>query len=96
VHKTIEAGRVMRNEISETIFDMAENEATLEELVSLAAGTRAQDAWAKGDVQQGLISLGQIVGIIHDIPTVKEAVDRIIAEAAEILNRLERLRVAAR
>jgi nitronate monooxygenase len=94
VHKTIEAGRVMRNEISEKIIEMAENEATLEELVSLGAGTRARDAWAKGDVQQGVISLGQIVGIIHDIPTVKEVVDQIIDEAAEILNRLDRLRMA--
>ncbi|UCC59985.1 MAG: nitronate monooxygenase [Dehalococcoidia bacterium] len=96
VRKTIEAGRVMRNEISETIFEMAENEATLEELVSLGAGARARDAWVKGDVQQGLISLGQIVGIIHDIPTVKEVVDQIIDEAAEILNRLDRLQVASR
>jgi len=92
MRKTIEAGRVMRNELTERIIEMAENEATLEDLVSLAAGSRAQEAWARGDVQQGLISLGQVVGIIHDIPTVQEAVDRVIDGAREIVGRLDRLR----
>lgn len=92
LHKSIEAGRVMRNEISEKILEMAEKDATLEELISLAGGTRAREAWAKGDVQQGLTSLGQVVGLIHDIPTVKEAVENIINGAKEILNRLNRLR----
>jgi nitronate monooxygenase len=88
LHKTIEAGRIMRNEIAEKIREMAENDATLEELVSLAGGPRAREAWAKGDVQHGLISLGQVVGLIQDIPTVKEAVDSIITGARKIVERL--------
>jgi nitronate monooxygenase len=92
MRKTIEAGRVMRNELSQRLIEMADNEATLDELVSLAAGTRAQDAWARGDVEQGLISLGQVVGIIHDVPSVGEVVQSIVSGAREILDRLERLR----
>ncbi len=31
-------------------------------------------------------SAGQIQGLIHDVPTVKELVERIVAEAEEIIN----------
>jgi len=35
----------------------------------------------EGNWQDGVIPLGQITGIIHDTPTVKELIDRLIAEA---------------
>jgi len=41
-------------------------------------------------------SCGMVAGLIHDIPTVKELIDRIMAEADEIIaKRLERFRAAA-
>ena len=34
---------------------------------------------------EGIISCGQGIGLVHDVPTVKELFDSIIAEAAEIV-----------
>jgi len=49
-----------------------------------------------GQMDAGGWSCGMVAGLIHDIPTVKELIDRIMAEADEIISkRLERFRSAA-
>jgi nitronate monooxygenase len=39
-----------------------------------------------GDVDAGAWSCGMVAGLIHDIPTVKELIDRIMSEAEVIIN----------
>jgi nitronate monooxygenase len=39
----------------------------------------------EGDVDAGVWSCGMVAGLIHDIPTVKELIDRIMAEANAII-----------
>ncbi|HET7787536.1 MAG TPA: nitronate monooxygenase family protein [Myxococcales bacterium] len=41
----------------------------------------------EGDVEAGAWSCGMVAGLIHDIPTVKELVDRIMKQAEEIIRR---------
>lgn len=41
-----------------------------------------------GDVVQGGLGTGQVVGVIKDIPTCQELIERITSEAGKILNRL--------
>jgi nitronate monooxygenase len=44
-----------------------------------------------GDMDAGAWSCGMVAGLIHDVPTVKELIDRIMAEAeAIIVDRLSR------
>jgi nitronate monooxygenase len=38
-----------------------------------------------GDMDSGAWSCGMVAGLIHDIPTVKELIDRIMAEAEGII-----------
>lgn len=82
--------RVFRNETVEDVLEKEKQGATLKDLIPLIAGATARDAWARGDVTHGLTACGQVVGLIHNIPTVKEAVDSIIKEATAILDRLHR------
>jgi len=42
-----------------------------------------------GDMDAGAWSCGMVAGLIHDIPTVKELIDRIMADAERLI--LERL-----
>ena len=35
----------------------------------------------EGDMEAGAWSCGMVAGLIHDVPTVKELIDRIMAEA---------------
>ncbi len=64
---------------------MEENGATLEELAPLLSGLRGLKALQTGEMEDALIACGQVVGLIKDIPTVKELIDGIIAEAENIL-----------
>ena len=44
----------------------------------------------EGDIQAGAWSCGMVVGLIHDIPTCKELIERTVAEATQIIRgRLE-------
>ena len=40
--------------------------------------------YEKGDLDAGIISCGQGVGMAHDIPTVEELFDRIITQASDV------------
>jgi nitronate monooxygenase len=49
----------------------------------------------RGEMDAGAWSCGMVVGLIHDIPTCKELIDRIMSEAEAIIRgRLERLLAA--
>ncbi len=45
-------------------------------------------ATEEGDMARGVLPVGQVTGLIHDVPTVAERIDRIIAEATAIEKRL--------
>ena len=46
-------------------------------------------ALVDGKVESGVLPSGQVVGVIDDLPTCKDLIDRIIAEADKILENLE-------
>ena len=49
----------------------------------------------EGDMEAGAWSCGMVAGLIHDIPTCKELIDRVMAEADAIINqRLQRFAAA--
>ena len=82
--------RVMRNAVSQEVVQIERaGGAKFEDVAHLVAGTRGRDALANGDTDGGIWSAGMVQGLIHDVPTVKDLVDRIVAEAeALIRNRL--------
>jgi nitronate monooxygenase len=48
-----------------------------------------------GDMDAGAWSCGMVAGLIYDIPTVKELIDRIMSEAEQLVrSRLERMLAA--
>ncbi len=83
--------RVVRTPYTEKIGEMERKGAKLEELLPLLSGQRGRVAYDTGDFSQASISVGQTVGLIHDIPTAKEIIDRIISEAQVIIQRLHKL-----
>lgn len=46
-----------------------------------------------GNPELGVMATGQVVGLIDDVPTVAELIDRIVAEAEAVLARLTRVHV---
>jgi nitronate monooxygenase len=83
--------RVMRNAVSQEVVQIERaGGAKFEDVQHLVAGTRGRDALTNGDTDGGIWSAGMVQGLIHDIPTVQELVDRIISEAESLIRgRLE-------
>ena len=44
-----------------------------------------------GDTRQGVLPVGQVTGLLHDIPTVSEVIERMVVEAGATRRRLNRV-----
>jgi NAD(P)H-dependent flavin oxidoreductase YrpB (nitropropane dioxygenase family) len=80
--------RVLKTALSLKVLEMEENGATLEELLPMITGLQGKKALEEGDINTGVIASGQCVGLIHDIPSVKDIFTSILAEAAAAGRRL--------
>jgi len=80
--------RVWINEAAKRCRDMESSQAGVTEILSIVAGQKAKKMYDTGELDGGVVSCGQGVGLCHDIPTVQELFDRIMSEAEEILARL--------
>jgi NADH:quinone reductase (non-electrogenic) len=79
-------GRVARNSVSDKVLEIsARAEATFADIAELVRGSKGRQALETGDLDAGLIWAGQVQGLIHDIPTVAELVDRIVNDAQRII-----------
>ncbi len=83
--------RVVKTDYTQKILEMEEKGATLEELLPLLSGERGKSALASGDFNNATMTVGQVVGLIRDIPTVKEIIDGIISEAKLIVQNLHNI-----
>lgn len=62
------------------------------QMARMAIGFKAFEVGTiNGDNKKGILPLGQVTGIIHDTPTVKQAIDRIMSEAKKTESRLAKM-----
>ena len=80
--------RILRNPAAEKVLEMEKQGATLEELAPFITGKEGEKLLETGDLDKGLLGVGQVVGLIHDIPTVKQLIDGIVHEAEEVISHL--------
>ena len=80
--------RVVATDFARRILEMEDKGTTLEELLPMIDGRRQKQALDKGETDQAMIPCGQVVGLMDDIPTVKEIIDDIIREASKTGKRL--------
>ncbi|HEY0107165.1 MAG TPA: nitronate monooxygenase family protein [Rhizomicrobium sp.] len=85
--------RVAKNAISDQVVAIEKKGgATFEDVRDLVAGTRGAGVLDKGEMDAGIWSAGQTQGLIHDIPTCKDLVEHIMAQAMAIVrDRLDRM-----
>jgi nitronate monooxygenase len=81
--------RIFRNGVATKVAELEARPqgATIEELAPLVAGSEGRRLMNEGDLEAGIWSAGQVIGLIHDVPTVRELVDRIVADAEAIIAR---------
>ncbi|MDA3896364.1 MAG: nitronate monooxygenase [Desulfobacteraceae bacterium] len=82
--------RALRNEIMERVAKVEEAGGDLSELLPLISGERAKKVWKEGNAEEAMLTIGQSVGRISDIPTVAELISRMVKEAeASLKNSLK-------
>jgi nitronate monooxygenase len=79
--------RVLKNAVSEAVVALERRPggAQFEDVRPWVAGTRGRDALRNGDVDGGVVSAGMVVGLIDDIPSCAELIERIVRECRERL-----------
>ncbi|MFW9959328.1 MAG: NAD(P)H-dependent flavin oxidoreductase [Candidatus Odinarchaeota archaeon] len=83
--------RLWNNKAAQQVLDLEAQKAPLFKLIQAASGDKAEEMYTKGDIDLGVVSCGQGVGLIKDIPTIKELLDRVMVEAEEIISRLHNI-----
>jgi nitronate monooxygenase len=82
--------RVGRNAISQQVLEIERSGGTFDDIKHLVAGLRGRIVYETGDLDAGIWSAGQVQGLIHDIPTVAQLIERIMGQARELLGSLGR------
>ena len=78
--------RVGKNSVSEKVVEILKTpDARFEDVAHLVRGAQGRVLLETGDLDAGLVWAGQVQGLIHDIPTVGELIERIIREATDIV-----------
>jgi NADH:quinone reductase (non-electrogenic) len=84
-------GRAIKNKVVEQVLDMESKGCGLEQLIPLIAGKRVKEAWASGNVDIAPMMMGQSVGLVRDVPTCKELIERMAAEAEADIERVKKI-----
>jgi NADH:quinone reductase (non-electrogenic) len=78
--------RVGRNSVSDKVVEiLSKPDAKFEDVAELVRGAKGRVLLETGDLDAGLVWAGQIQGLINDIPTCKELIERIITDAEAII-----------
>lgn len=87
--------RVRKNKVSTEAVEILNNGGKFEDVQHLVAGARGRKVFEDGDIEAGQWTVGMVQGIINDIPTNEELINRIITDATEIIqNRLANMLTA--
>ena len=91
--------RVLKGRISEQILELEETllkenvnaEERLQRLLPLISGKVNTRAALEGLLDEGFVWAGQVVGLISDVPSVQELVERLVRETWDITRKMQRL-----
>lgn len=81
--------RLFSNKVAKEAVKIERDSATgkFEEVAPYVSGKRGREVFLNGDKDHGVWTAGQVIGLIHDIPTCAELVKRIEREAVDTLTR---------
>jgi NAD(P)H-dependent flavin oxidoreductase YrpB (nitropropane dioxygenase family) len=84
------ATRSAKTHLTDKVLEMEARGTTIEELLPLITA-HANAAVEEGRMEDTLASMGQAVGLVRDIPTVQEVFDRMVEQALQVRERLDRI-----
>ncbi|WP_088189846.1 NAD(P)H-dependent flavin oxidoreductase [Sphingobium sp. Z007] len=80
------SARVAKNAITQQVLAAEAQGVPFEAVAHLVKGARGKEGLDNGDPDHGIWTAGLVQGLIHDIPTCQELIDRIMADAVTIMN----------
>ena len=80
--------RVWNNDAARKCQAIEDTEGSFEEILDAVAGEKARKMFEHGDIDAGILALGQTIGLINDIPTVEELFDKIMEDIKTSLEKL--------
>ena len=83
-------GRGLKSKVLDEVLAIEARHGGFEELIPLLSGQKVKEAWETGDVNYAPLMVGQSIGLINDIPTCQELLERMAAEACECLAKVSR------
>ncbi len=81
--------RLLRNSFRDKIMEMEKQVASKEDLVTTLGKGRARAGMLDGDLEEGELEIGQAAGLIGDIPSVAEVMERLIGGHEKALENLK-------
>jgi len=81
--------RVWNNKAANHCAELEDACASFEEIYPVVSGDNAKKMYDLGELNAGIVACGQGIGMVRDIPTVKELLDRMMAEAEEAVERIQ-------
>jgi len=80
--------RVWINEVARKVAELEKQQAGLPEIVKVAAGEKARRMFQEGDLNAGVISCGQGVGLVKKVMPMKDIIEGIVHQADELRKKL--------
>lgn len=78
--------RVAKNAISEQVIALEAQGRPFDDVAHLVKGARGREGLISGNLDHGVWTAGLVQGLIRDIPTVQDLVERIVAQAEAIIS----------
>lgn len=83
-------GRVLDTPGARRVLEAEAAGASFTELLPLIEGATNRRGAHDGDLDEGFVWAGQVIGLIDDVPTVRELLDRMVTGAAAVLTEAAR------
>ncbi|EXJ70042.1 enoyl-[acyl-carrier protein] reductase I [Cladophialophora psammophila CBS 110553] len=85
--------RLFKNKVAQEAVAIEKNSTTgkFEEVAPYVSGKRGREVFINGDKDFGVWTAGQVIGLIHDIPSCQQLLSRIESEAIEAIERSRKL-----
>jgi len=78
--------RVMKNSVTDQVLEIeSKGDTQISDIAHLVGGGEGREVLETGDMEKGIVSVGQVAGLVRSIPTVQELIDEIVSEAREIM-----------
>jgi len=78
--------RVLHNPIVDKVLDIeSQGDTQIKDIAPYVSGLVGKEMLEDGEMEKGVMSAGQSMGLVRDIPTCRELFDRIMAQAEEII-----------